>query len=119
MSYSPNYRVDSMLIGDVTNGSLPHGLLFAGGKRCSQHFLIDPRVYQLVRLMSEVNKPVGCLYPISLDLVNRLSQPHSQRPVLLQEKLRLEQFLYEFTKRMTVFSPLFMEQAMPSSLLLT
>ncbi|WP_420628440.1 hypothetical protein [Candidatus Leptofilum sp.] len=109
------YGVGSVLIGDFENLSLPDGLLFAGGAACAKHFLIDPRVYQLIRQIHEATKPVGYLYPVATQLAERLRPLSLNKPLLLQERLRIDQFLHDFLHRIQLSSAMFYQQ--PTSLL--
>ncbi|WP_420641590.1 hypothetical protein [Candidatus Leptofilum sp.] len=105
-----NYGVGSTLIGDTAYSPLPDGLLFAGGPICASHFLIDPRVYQFAEQMYEATKPVGYLYPVSTRLVEQLRPSHMSKPLLLQERLRIDQFLHNFSQRMRLPIPLSYQQ---------
>lgn len=105
-----NFGVESRIIGDLQNVPLPDGLLFAGGNKCAEHFLIDPRVYRLVEQMKTAVKPIGYLYPIAPPLVEMFNRSPSVEPPLIQEKQHPERFLMEFLQRMPANVPAFSPQ---------
>lgn len=105
------FGIESELIGDLGSSPLPDGLLFAGGEKCAQHFLIDPRVYRFVRQMHQRSKPIGYLYPIATPLVVQFRESYSDRPLLLQGKLRPHQFFADFIKHLPqVITPVYSSQ---------
>ena len=110
------YGIASVLIGDADKIPLPEGLLMVGGQQCSNHFLIDPRVYHLVHKMHKAGNPVGFLYPAATILVKTFHDPYLNKLILVQERLQTLNFLHDFARRMPYPFPFYHRES--SSLLL-